>query len=129
MGAGVPMSTNDMQRLRRRADFLKAATGSKAPTVPFVLQAFKRGEDGSARIGFTVSKKVGNAVERNRVRRRLREIVKRSATLLRPGYDYVVVGRRVALREPFDHMIATFDKAVQCVHAGPPGRMARPKAR
>jgi ribonuclease P protein component len=125
----MPMSADEIQRLRRRADFLKAATGSKAPAAPFVLQAVKRGEDGSARIGFTVSKKVGNAVERNRVRRRLREIVKRSAALLRPGYDYVVVGRRVALQEPFDHMIATFDKAVRRVHAAPSGRDTRPRAR
>jgi ribonuclease P protein component len=123
------MRADDMQRLRRRADFLKAATGSKAPAAPFVLQAVKRDEDSSARIGFTVTKKVGTAVERNRVRRRLREIVKRSAALLHPGYDYVVVGRRVALQEPFDQMIVTFDKAVRRVHAAPPDRMAKPNAR
>ena len=118
-----------MQRLRRRADFLKAAAGSKAPAAPFLLQAVKRGEDVSARIGFTVSKKVGTAVERNRVRRRLREIVKRCATQLHPGYDYVLVGRRAALREPFDRMVATFDAAVRRVHAAPPGRTASPAAR
>jgi ribonuclease P protein component len=115
-----------MQRLRRRADFLKAATGSKAPAASFVLQAVKRGEDAPVRIGFTVSKKVGTAVERNRVRRRLREIVNRSAALLRPGYDYVVVGRRAALQEPFERMVATFDAAVRRVHAG---RVAMPPPR
>jgi ribonuclease P protein component len=124
----MPMSADDMERLRRRADFLRAATGSKAPAAPFVLQAVKRDEDGCARIGFTVTKKVGTAVERNRVRRRLREVVKRSAALLRPGYDYVVVGRRNALQEPFDRMVVTFDKAVRRVHGASPDRMAKPRA-
>ena len=61
-----------MERLRQRADFLAAATGAKAPTAAFVLQARKRGDSGPIRVGFTVTKKVGNAVERNRVRRRLK---------------------------------------------------------
>jgi ribonuclease P protein component len=118
-----------MQRLRRRAEFLKAATGAKASAAPFVLQAIRRGEDGAPRIGFTVSRKVGTAVERNRVRRRLRAIVKQAVTLMRPGYDYVLVGRRAALQEPFDHMMASFDSAVRRVHAAPTGRMAKPAAR
>src|SRR5580704_2445024 len=84
-----------MERLRRRADFLAAAAGYKVPTRSFVLQARKRTDDGPARIGFTVSKKVGTAVERNRVRRRLREIVRLSAAReMCPGHDYVLIGRR-----------------------------------
>ena len=60
-----------MERLRQRADFLAAASGAKAPTAAFVLQVRARGDRRPGRVGFTVSKKVGNAVERNRVRRRL----------------------------------------------------------
>src|SRR5688572_12306897 len=56
-----------MERLRQRADFLAAATGVKAPAAAFVLQARRRDDDGPVRIGFTVSRKVGTAVERNRV--------------------------------------------------------------
>ena len=98
-----------MERLRQRADFLAAATGAKAPAAAFVLQARDRGEDGPVRVGFTVSKKVGNAVERNRVRRRLREVVRLALpTLMRPGHDYVLVGRRAALDLPFDRMIEDF---------------------
>ena len=65
-----------MERLRQRADFLAAATGARAPVSGFVLQALDRREDAPVRVGFTVSKKVGNSAERNRVRRRLREMVR-----------------------------------------------------
>ena len=74
-------------------------------TPGFVVQGRRRDATGSARIGFTVSKKVGSAVERNRVRRRLRELVRRDgAPLLQPQCDYVLVGRRAALSRRFDAM-------------------------
>jgi ribonuclease P protein component len=108
-----------MERLRQRADFLAAATGTKAPAAGFVLQVRARGEDGPARVGFTCSKKVGNAIERNRVRRRLREIVRASgAARMRPGHDYVVVGRRAALTLPFRRMTEDFDGALRRIHEG-----------
>jgi ribonuclease P protein component len=95
-----------MERLRKRADFLAAAAGSRAPGAAFVLQARRRADDGPVRVGFTVSRKVGNAVERNRVRRRLREVVRLSAPgRLRQGYDYVLIGRRAALDWPFDRLM------------------------
>jgi ribonuclease P protein component len=95
-----------MERLRQRADFLAAAAGIKVPTAAFVLQSAKRGESGPIRIGFTVSRKVGTAVERNRVRRRLREAVKLApAERLHRGHDYVLVGRRAALHVSFDRLI------------------------
>ena len=112
-----------MQRLRQRADFLAAATGAKAPATGFVLQMRERREGGPVRVGFTVSKKVGNAVERNRVRRRLREVVRLAQPeLLRPGHDYVLIGRRAALELPFDRLIADFQTAVGRVHAERAGR-------
>jgi ribonuclease P protein component len=110
-----------MQRLRQRANFLAAATGAKAPVTGFVLQALNRREDGPVRVGFTVSRKVGNAVERNRVRRRLREVVRLApSAAMRPGYDYVLIGRRAALELPFGRLVEDFDRALGRVHAAAP---------
>ena len=115
-----------MERLTQRADFLAAASGTKVPAAAFVLQARKRGDEGPARFGFTVSKKVGNAVERNRVRRRLREIVRLSdAGRTRAGHDYVLIGRRAALALPFASMRQEFDGALRRVHEGRQARTAR----
>jgi len=108
-----------MEKLRQRADFLTAATGIKVPATAFVLQARKRADDGPVRFGFTVSKKVGNAVERNRVRRRLKEIVRRSDTnRMQSGHDYVLVGRRAALKLAFDRIAQDFEGALRRMQAG-----------
>jgi ribonuclease P protein component len=109
-----------MERLRQRADFLAAAAaGSKVTAPAFLLQARKRTDDGPVRFGFTVSKKVGNAVERNRVRRRLREVVRLFAgNRTRTGHDYVLVGRRAALKLPFDRIVQDFDGALRRLHEG-----------
>lgn len=112
-----------MERLRQRADFLAAAAGSKVTAPAFLLQARKRMDDGPVRFGFTVSKKVGNAVERNRVRRRLREVVRLSAAnRTRSGHDYVLVGRRAALKLPFDRIVQDFDGALRRIHEGRSGK-------
>ena len=105
-----------MQRLKQRADFLAAAAGAKAPGAAFVLQARSRGDTAPSRVGFTVSKKVGNAVERNRVRRRLREVVRLSAALPeQAGHDYVLIGRRAALAIPFERIAAELTGALKRV--------------
>jgi ribonuclease P protein component len=106
-----------MERLKHRSDFLAAATGMKVPAAAFVLQARPRGDDAPPRIGLTVSKKVGNAVERNRVRRRLREVVRRSAAgVTAAGHDYVLIGRRAALQTPFERLIVEFEGALRRAH-------------
>ena len=82
-------------RLKLRAEFLRvAAKGRKAPTHGVVLQALPREDNAPARLGFTVTKKVGNAVIRNRTRRRLKEAAR---LLLKAhpviGFDLVFIGR------------------------------------
>jgi len=106
-----------MQRLTRRTDFLAAAKGLRASYGAFVVQARQRAEDGPARIGFTVSRQVGNAVERNRVRRRLREMVRLSqGGGMHDGHDYVLIGRRAALAVPFRQMRRELDGALGRIH-------------
>jgi ribonuclease P protein component len=112
-----------MERLRQRADFLAAASGTKTSAAAFLLQARKRADEGPVRFGFTVSKKVGNAVERNRIRRRLQEMVRLAAgKRTRSGHDYVLIGRRAALKVPFERMAKDFDVALRRVHAGRNGK-------
>jgi len=111
-----------MERLKRRTDFRAAATGARVPGKAFVLQALRRADDGPVRVGFTVSRQVGNAVERNRVRRRLREIVKLTAAgQLHGGHDYVLIGRRAALAAPFGEIIRELDTAISRIHASKGG--------
>ena len=95
-----------MDRLRQRADFLAVANGTRANSAAFVLQGRARDDEGPIRVGFTVTKKNGTATERNRIRRRLRELVKRLDVIsMRPHHDYVLVGRRAALTRDFATML------------------------
>jgi len=103
-----------MKRLKRRKDFLAAAGGASVSTPGFVVQERRREDGGLARVGFTVSRKVGGAVERNRLRRQLREVVRLSAaTSLNAGSDYVLVGRRAAFDISFVKLTADFAKALK----------------
>jgi ribonuclease P protein component len=81
--------------LKNRPDFLRAASARRQGTGGFMLQARARGDDSAVvRVGYTASKKIGNAVVRNRAKRRLREVVR--AVLpgaAQPGWDYVLVAR------------------------------------
>lgn len=98
VAATPPAVSVCLQTLTRRADFLRAAQARRQGTPGFLLQARRRGTgeaDGTAiRIGFTCSRKLGNAVTRNRAKRRLRALARAVLPLSgRPGWDYVLVGR------------------------------------
>jgi ribonuclease P protein component len=109
-----------MDRLRQRADFLAVADGARVNSAAFVLQSRRRDDDGPVRIGFTVTRKNGTATERNRIRRRLRELVKRlDAISMRPHSDYVLVGRRAALNRDFATMLDDLRSALHRIDRQP----------
>src|SRR5690606_30694183 len=106
--------------LTERADFLRAARAARAPMSAFLLQARQRASDEAEgiRVGYTCSKKVGNAVARNRAKRRLREaariVIPRKG---REGWDYVLIGRAGATAsQPFDALCADLEIALDRVH-------------
>jgi ribonuclease P protein component len=103
-----------MDRLRQRADFLAVANGARANSHAFVVQGRLRDDDGPVPVGFTVTKKNGTATERNRIKRRLRELVKRVDVIsMRPHHDYVLVGRRAALTRDFATMLEDLRSALR----------------
>lgn len=110
-----------LQVLKVRADFLRAAQARRQGTPGFLLQARRRAAEEPAtgiRVGFTCSKKVGNAVARNRAKRRLREVARMTLpTRGRAGWDYVLVGRPGATAErPFEQLLADLATALGQVH-------------
>ncbi len=113
------------ERLKRRAEFLRAAaSGRKAAFPGLVLQALSRdgsAADAPARCGFTVTKRVGNSVIRNRARRRLREaarIVLAAAPI--QGHDIVLIGRAGTLTRKFTHLLDDVERALRRTGARAP---------
>jgi len=109
-----------MERLKQRADFLAAAASTRVNAPAFVLQRRHRDDTGPVRVGFTVTKKNGTAPERNRIKRRLRELVKRVDPLsMRAHSDYVLVGRRNALTRDFNIMLDDLRSALHRLERAP----------
>lgn len=122
-GKGAGAEPAPFRRLKRRAEFQRVARGNRWQGEAFALQAARRGEsgDGAARIGFTVTRKTGGAVERNRMRRRLKEALRLAEKLdAKPDHDYVLIARRGALSRPFDLLRADLNRAFAAIHAKRP---------
>jgi ribonuclease P protein component len=102
-------------RLKRRAEFLRTASkGRKAATHGLVLQALHRDDQGPVRIGFTVTRKIGNAVVRNRARRRLKEAARLELANHRiSGVDLVLIGREATKGRDFLQLRDDFCRALR----------------
>lgn len=137
-----------MNRLKKRADFLRVARGRHTAAPGLVLQASRRpgsagppdgGDIGSVppvevRVGFTASRRVGNAVARNRARRRLRAVVQEIlCDKGRPGFDYVIIARQGTLTRPYPALRNDLAGAIEVVHGskqnGSKARTSSPKPR
>jgi ribonuclease P protein component len=120
--AGAGHGPVPVEVIRKRAAFVAAARGRRVATPAFILQALRRPPDedgGPVRVGFTASKKVGNAVARNLAKRRLREIARRVLPLHgQAGWDYVLIGRPgITGTRNFALMLQELVDALRTVHA------------
>lgn len=103
-----------MKTLKKRSEFLTVAKGGRIARRAFVLQAAKTRSNGDPRMGYTVTKKTGNSVERSRIKRRLRAAVASlDLDIAQIGADYVLVGRRAALSQPFEELLKDLKGSVR----------------
>jgi ribonuclease P protein component len=108
-----------LKRLKKRNDFLRAQRGIRRSESGLTLETCVTPDHGTEiRVGFTASKKVGNAVARNRAKRRLRA----AAAALIPlygleGHDYVLVARPATLTRPYAGLLEDLQRALRAAHA------------
>jgi ribonuclease P protein component len=118
--------------LRRRAEFLRIRGGGRAATPRFVLEGKRRTDSISPqavdrpRFGFTVTKQMGNAVVRNRIKRRLRAALTETASIhADTGFDYVIIARTEAHACDYKLLVEDFISGFARVNRGPPIPKAR----
>lgn len=118
-----------MKTLKKRSEFLAVAKGGRVNRRAFVLQGLKRQRDGEPRIGYTVTKKTGNAVVRNRIKRRLRAAVAALSREDIPEFaDFVVIGREAALTLPFENLVSDLKSGLpQALKPASQHRRGRPR--
>jgi ribonuclease P protein component len=121
---GPALAGEPLGRLTRRAEYQRVSRGRRLSVETFTLQSRRREEPGKeavpgARVGLTVTKAVGRAVERNRVRRRLKEALRAATPLEAEGdHDYVLMARREALGRRFSALVNDVRTAFHAARRG-----------
>ena len=108
----------NMFRLKKRSDFLRLQhQGVKQVMADFILQACSSpNELADSRFGYTASKKIGNAVARNRAKRRMRALATLNASVMRAHTDYVLIARKSILHTPFNKLVVDMAAALLAAH-------------
>lgn len=115
-----------MDRLKKRPDFLRTAKGRKAVRPGLVLQARARDAQGPFRVGYTATKKIGNAVVRNLAKRRLREVARAILPVhANPNYDYVLIARQQTPDRNFKNILQDLKRALDEVHRERPSNSTK----
>ena len=104
--ASLTIATFKIERLRKRPDFLACAKAASCARGAVLIQARPRDESPLVRVGFTATKRIGGAVERNRAKRRLREAARLLLPgLASPGFDYVLIARGGVTTRPWPRLL------------------------
>jgi ribonuclease P protein component len=111
---GKQRGTKSVLWLTRRPEFLAVARGRRHHAALFTIQVLPRNDSiANARFGLTVTAKTGNSVERNRIKRRLRAVIRNKVRLVAfPGNDYVLIGRRGLLDAPYETIISELSDGI-----------------
>jgi ribonuclease P protein component len=119
-------ATPRVTTLKKRAEYLRVRKGARCATSAFVLEAKARSDEDHVqpapgpRFGFTITRQVGKAVERNRIRRRLKAAIRDIAPgHARREFDYVLIARRPALTSEFAALVSELTRALTRVHRTP----------
>jgi ribonuclease P protein component len=114
----TPAVSLRLEVIKKRADFVAASKAGRRGTQGMIVQARRREDDLGARVGFTCSKRVGNAVARNRAKRRLRAVARDVLPrLAREGWDYVLIGREgITAKRDFTDLIGDLEYALRKLH-------------
>lgn len=117
MTQGAENKELNVETLKKRSDFLRVAATRKKWVSPMMIIQMSTDQNKNTRVGYTASKKVGNAVIRNKAKRRLREVVKQVMNrTVKAGHDYVIIARNGIESYPFKELIRDMKWSLKRLH-------------